>query len=666
MNAAQAEPLFAEFPPVSTAEWQAAILKDLKGKDPKSLLWKTEDGFTVKPFYRLEDAPGLPSIGAFPQRWKICVAVDDAGEALEAIGRGAEAIELHTDNEDTLEAMLEHLPLDKVEVHIRTGGKAASLLRVIRHFAGRLKGSFNCGPVREAVSIAPDFLPFVINAGRFCEVEATATQELALAMAQGSEYLDDLGPVSGEMAFLFTLGSNYFFEIAKLRAARLLWPRIVKAYEPSTRPEVHIYAQTSEWNKTVYDPYVNMLRSTTESMAAVIGGAELLTVTPFNSAFARPDEFARRMAVNTQLILREEAHFDELSDPASGSWYIESLTDTMAREAWNLFQQIEAAGGYDKAIGSGLVDTFVGPAREARKAAIAQRRRQFTGVNVHANPKERVMDAITAPSAHSRGPKDFEAVRLRTEKYEKKRARAAGVPAALRRCEDAPRPGRVRHRFLPVRRVRHCRPAGVRNGGGGGRGHRVRKAGLCGSVQQRRRVHGPGRGSVRAGEGSGDCGRVSEGRARRIAAGGRRRVRAYSQQCDRDVVGAAGQVGDVGVEQAFRLQKTIMRPDFSKIDYRGQKSGGAGVRPAPRAPELRGRHRAIPARPLHDHVRHAAVDGPAVRGFFHGGGNQRLLPPQHRRRSEGAVRCVRSADTSRLRLRPPARLWRRRQGGGGD
>lgn len=349
--------------------------------------------------------------------------MDDAGEALEAIGRGAEAIEIHTDNEETLEAMLEHVPLDKVELHIRTGGKAASLLRVIRHFAGKLKGSFNCGPVREAVSIAPDFLPFVINAGRFCEVEATATQELALAMAQGSEYLDDLGPVSDQMAFLFTLGSNYFFEIAKLRAARLLWPRIVKAYEPSTRPEVHIYAQTSEWNKTVYDPYVNMLRATTEAMAAVIGGAELLTVTPFNSAFARPGEFSRRMSVNTQLILREEAHFDELSDPASGSWYIESLTDTMAREAWDLFQQIETAGGYNKAIGSGMVDTFVGPAREARKAAIAQRRRQFTGVNVHANPKERALDTITSPSAHSRGPKDFEAVRLRTEKYEKKSGR---------------------------------------------------------------------------------------------------------------------------------------------------------------------------------------------------------------------------------------------------
>jgi len=219
--------------------------------------------------------------------------------------------------------------------------------------------------------------------------------------------------------FVFAVGSAYFVEIAKLRAARLLWPRVVTAYDPHARPTTRIFAQTSEWNKTVYDPYVNMLRGTTEAMSAIIGGAELVTVTPFHSAFAEPDAFARRMGVNTQLILREEAHFDELSDPASGSWYIESLTDTMAREAWKLFQQMEAVGGYSQAIGSGLVDSLVKPAREARRTAIAERRRQFTGLNVHANPAERVLDKIAAPSAHARGPSDFEAMRLRTERHEK-------------------------------------------------------------------------------------------------------------------------------------------------------------------------------------------------------------------------------------------------------
>ena len=416
MNAAQAEPLFAEFPPVSTAEWEAAIFKDLKGRDPKSLIWKTEDGFEVKPFYRLEDAPALPAIAGSPTGWKICAEVTDFESAMEVVARGAQAIQFWPENEDALEALLSKLPLTKVEVHVRAGGQAASLLRVIRHFAGRVHGSLNCNPTHEAAGIAPDFIPFVINAGRFDEIEATAMQELALALAQGSEYLAELGLVADQMAFSFPIGSNYFFEIAKLRAARLLWPRIVKAYDPQARPVTRIFAQTSEWNKTIYDPYVNMLRATTEAMSAVIGGAEVVTVTGFNSAFAAPDAFARRMAVNTQLILREEAHFDELSDPASGAWYIESLTDTMAREAWKLFQQMEAAGGYSKAVGSGLVDSLVKPVRESRKTLIAQRRRQFTGLNAHANPSERVLEKIETPSTHTRGAAEFEAMRLRTEK----------------------------------------------------------------------------------------------------------------------------------------------------------------------------------------------------------------------------------------------------------
>jgi len=369
----------------------------------------------------------LPELRDFPTGWKICAEVTDFEAAMEMAGRGAQAIQYWPENEDALETLLNKLPLTKVEVHIRAGGHATELLRVIRHFAGRVHGSLNCGPVREASNIAPDFLPYVINAGRFDEIEATATQELALALAQGSEYLAELGMVAGQIAFSFPIGSNYFFEIAKLRAARLLWPRIVKAYDPHARPGTRIFAQTSEWNKTIYDPYVNMLRGTTEAMAAIIGGAELVTVTPFNSAFAGPDAFARRMAVNTQLILREEAHFDELSDPASGSWYIEALTDKMAREAWTLFQKLEAAGGYSHAVGSGLVDSLVKPAREVRRASIAQRRKQFTGLNVHANPSERELDNMGQLSEHARGASDFEAMRLRTERHEKATGRATKV-----------------------------------------------------------------------------------------------------------------------------------------------------------------------------------------------------------------------------------------------
>jgi methylmalonyl-CoA mutase len=247
-------------------------------------------------------------------------------------------------------------------------------------------------------------------------------------LALGSEHLAEAGAaIANQIAFDFPVGTNYFFEIAKLRAARLLWPSIVSAYSQTVRPEVRIFAHTGGWSKTIYDPHVNMLRATTEAMSAIIGGAELLTVTAFNSAFAAPDEFTRRMSVNTQLILREEAHFDELSDPASGAWYIEALTDRMAGEAWKIFQAIEAAGGYSKAQAGGFIEELVRPARENRRTMVAQRRKLFTGINAHANPRERELDQVTRPAEAPRGPSPFEMLRFNAERHDKATGRTPRV-----------------------------------------------------------------------------------------------------------------------------------------------------------------------------------------------------------------------------------------------
>ena len=400
--------LFAEFPPVTTADWEAAIAKDLKGGDPKKLIWKTEDGFEAKPFYRLEDAPGLPAFPDFPKGWRISVEADSADAVNEAIARGAQAVLVRPKNAEELDALLARLPLEKVEIHIRGGAAAASLLAVVDKHAKKLRGSIDAPS--QAGNVA-----FAIETDRLARFEPTATQAVALALAAGSEHLAN-GVAADRIAFDFAIGGNYFFEIAKLRAARLLWPRVVGAYHAGARPPVRIYAHTGEWNKTVYDPYVNMLRSTTEAMSAVIGGAELVTVTAFNSAFAHPDEFSRRMAINTQLILREEAHFDELSDPASGAWYIDSLADTIAREAWTIFQRIEAAGGLGKA--TDLIDELVKASTNERQKLIAQRRKLYTGINAHANPKERVLDNMQHEALPSNAA-GFEATRLVTEKHEK-------------------------------------------------------------------------------------------------------------------------------------------------------------------------------------------------------------------------------------------------------
>jgi methylmalonyl-CoA mutase len=415
--------LFSEFPPVSTAEWEAAILKDLKGGDPKKLVWKTEDGFDVKPFYRMEDAPGLPAFSDFPKGWRICSEVETHEDAAEVMARGAQAILVRPKDAAALEALLARVPLHQVEVHVRAGEKAAALLPVLGRHAAKLRGSIDAPP--PAPGFSGDFVPFVIDGDRFAALEPTTTQELALMLAVASEYLAAAGAgIANQIAFDFPLGTNYFFEIAKLRAARLLWPAVVAAYSQTVRPATRIYAHTGGWSRTIYDAQANMLRATTETMSAVIGGAELVSVTPFNSSYAPADEFSRRMGVNTQLVLREEAHFDELSDPASGSWYIESLTDRMAQQAWKIFQAIEAAGGYAAASEGNFIDELVRPARENRRAMIAQRRKLFTGINTHANPKERVLENIARTDGSPRGAAGFEHLRLNAERHEKATGRS--------------------------------------------------------------------------------------------------------------------------------------------------------------------------------------------------------------------------------------------------
>lgn len=413
--------LFAEFPAVTTAEWETAIARDLKGGDPKKLVWKSEDGIDVKPFYRMEDAPGLTAFPDFPKGWRISAEVDSSDAATQAVARGAQALLLRPASVDELASLLERLPLNQIELHIRT---EAAVFPALQKYAAKLRGSLNAEPGADLPAFGPNFIPFLIDGDRFAALEPTITQELALALALGSDYLAANAVPEG-IAFDFPVGTNYFFEIARLRAARLLWPRVVGAYRPSARSAIRIFAHTGGWSKTIYDPHVNLLRSTTEAMAAVIGGAELLTVTDFNSAYAAPNAFSRRMAVNTQLILREEAHFDELADASAGSWYIDSLTDQVAQAAWKLFQTIEAEGGYQKA--QKAIEELIRPARENRKTLIAQRRRLFTGINAHANPSERELANVTQRSDSPRGPAPFERLRRNAEGREKETGKTPRV-----------------------------------------------------------------------------------------------------------------------------------------------------------------------------------------------------------------------------------------------
>jgi len=340
------------------------------------------------------------------------------------VGRGGVSIA-------TLKALsvaLEDIDLEKVSLFVRSGSSAlpfaalfAALLRqrqidltkvhgciemdplgVLSH-EGRLPYSLN-GAYREmlqltrwAIQKAPNLQTICVHGRPYHESGGSAVEELAFSIATGTEYLremiqrglkvDDVAP---RIRYNFCIGSNFFMEIAKLRAARVLWARIVEAFggsEASQRMNLHV--KTSLWNKTLLDPYVNLLRTTTEAFSAILGGTDSLQVGPFDEAAGLPDEFSRRIARNIQLVLRYEAQTTRIVDPAGGSWYLEWLTDALVQKSWKLFQEVEAKGGIAKALQEGFPQQAIAKVAAAKSAAAAKRKDSIVGTNQYANIGEK-------------------------------------------------------------------------------------------------------------------------------------------------------------------------------------------------------------------------------------------------------------------------------------
>ncbi len=310
--------------------------------------------------------------------------------------------------------------------------------------------------VLKAGRALPRYKVLAVNAYYLNDAGAYISQELGYALAWGNELIAKLteagfeaDEVAKKIKFNFGISSNYFMEIAKFRAGRWLWAEIVAAYKPvchcptecpNKAPDgmcrcackMHIHAQTSEWNMTIYDAHVNLLRSQTETMSAAIAGVDSITVRPFDEVYQTPDEFSERIARNQQLLLKEECHFDKVVDPSAGSYYVEVLTNSLAEVAWNLFNEVEEKGGFTAAVASGDVQNAVNASNQARHKAIATRREILLGTNQYPNFTEVAAGKIKESAAcccgnncesesvvaldFSRGASQFEKLRLATEK----------------------------------------------------------------------------------------------------------------------------------------------------------------------------------------------------------------------------------------------------------
>ncbi len=286
----------------------------------------------------------------------------------------------------------------------------------------------------------PNYRIIGINGHFFNNAGASVVQELGYSLAIASDYLSNMTDAGIDpsivchcMQFNLGVGTNYFMEIAKIRAARFLYARLAEAYKvkEEASKKVNIHSVTSGWNQAIYDPYTNVLRATTESMAAIIGGTDSLVVRPFNSAYKPETEFSERVARNIQIVLHEEAYLGNIADPSAGSYYIETLTDSIIHRAWEVFLRVEEQGGYLKALKKGLIQSDISFASQNRKNSVASGKEVLLGINRYPNFNESVKDEIVAdivfpptneekvevtPIQRHRGSVDIEQIRFAAEK----------------------------------------------------------------------------------------------------------------------------------------------------------------------------------------------------------------------------------------------------------
>ncbi len=486
----KSEKLFTEFPPVPTEKWEEVITADLKGADyERKLVWKTGEGFNVRPYYRAENLEGIKFLGSqageFPyvrgthahNRWRVHQTVsvvcpkEANAEALKILNAGVDSLGFCIASADfsaaDLDTLLKDICIPAVEITF-CGEKTAHVAELV--LAKVEKEGIAKEDVRIAFCIDP-LVKGLSSKGEFCSpngekciariVElihktkeykhvrivtvagqtfgnsgSTIVEELAFTLSAGHDYLVrltdaglDVDAAARKLRFSFSVSSNYFMEIAKFRAARMLWANIVKGYGPAKNCacKMQIHAETSRWNQTVYDPYVNMLRGTTEAMSATIAGVYSLEVTPFDTSFENPTEFSKRIARNVELLLKNESHFDQVVDPAGGSYYVENLTQSIAAEAWKLFLEIEEKGGYTEAYKAGLIVERIKASAAAKDKNIATRRQTLLGANQYPNftevaGKEITAESVTRKQAEGnvlvpyRGAMAFEEMRLQVDR----------------------------------------------------------------------------------------------------------------------------------------------------------------------------------------------------------------------------------------------------------
>lgn len=414
------KPLFSNFEPITSKEWKQKIQFELNGADyNENLIWNSPEDIKVKPFYTKEDVKEVISVTTKASEFKICqnIFVYDVNKsierALDSLNRGAESIRFTIEDETVNVAqLLEKLPLENIPVFFHLNFISIEFVQQLNEIARTKKAVIFCNidpigqlaingnwftnseknnfeTLNKLIKKDSSLSLISVNGALYQNAGANIVQQIAYTLAHANEYFNRIEVLKPETLVLeIAVGTNYFFEIAKLRAIRLLFNIIAKEYNQNWN--CHLLVTPTKRNKTLYDYNINMLRTTTECMSAILGGANTIANLPYDALYHKDNEFGDRIARNQLLILKNESYFDKVNNPSDGSYYIESVTQQLADKALALFKDIEANGGFLKQLNEGIIKRKIQESAEKEQDLFNAGKEILLGTNKHTNKNDRM------------------------------------------------------------------------------------------------------------------------------------------------------------------------------------------------------------------------------------------------------------------------------------
>jgi len=418
-----------EFSKIDSKLWNKKIKDDLKKLGHSNITsYNSKENIKIKPFYTSDDLNNLKNVDSnYPDSWTICqnISADNSSvaniKALELINKGAESINFIIQNNSIrCKDLLKNIDIEKIELFFKIEFHSNSFLKSLNDIIKSSSTSFNISfdpigsfaktggwkssmnedldKLNNNIKILEKFNNVIIvNSGLYQNSGANIFEEIAFTLGHANEYLNHFnGKCANKIAFNISMGSNYFFEIAKLKALRFLWSKITKEYNNEINFP-HIIAKPSKRNKTILDYNNNILRTTTECMSAILGGANTISNITYDSIFKNKNEYSEKIALNQLLIIKHETHIDKVKNAADGSYYINNIANTIAEESLKIFKDIENRGGFISALEKNIIQKRIGKSHKIEQELFNNNKEKLLGINIFTDLNQKIKSEINKP-----------------------------------------------------------------------------------------------------------------------------------------------------------------------------------------------------------------------------------------------------------------------------